>query len=230
MLKIALLLIAVSAFLYYGVPLAYTLYLRRRLTREVGRRRQLVLTFDDGPGDRLTPRILDVLREDGSKAIFFLLGRNIPNREDLARRIVSEGHVIGAHGFGHINYWKAGPVRTVRDIKRGWSAIDEALGRRGGVYPFRPPYGKLNLAGLLYLWTHRVPIVYWTFDIGDTWAPAKRGPRPMETLTLPTDGAVVLAHDFDRSHTEVDDVVVLAVRTLLAQARQARMPIVPSAR
>ncbi len=230
MLKIVLLLIAGSAFLYYGVPLVYTLYRRRKLVRQAGQSRQLVLTFDDGPGDRLTPRLLDILREDGSKAMFFLLGRNIAGREELARRIASEGHVLGAHGFAHIHYWKAGPVRTIQDIRHGWSALDEALGRRGGVYPFRPPYGKLNLAALLYLWMHRAPIVYWTFDLGDTWAPAQGGPRPVETLTVPSGGAVVLAHDFDRTQGAIDNTIVLSVRTLLAQARQAQMPVVPLAR
>jgi peptidoglycan/xylan/chitin deacetylase (PgdA/CDA1 family) len=226
MVTTALSILVVSVFLYYGVPLAYTLSLRRRLRSKAARGRQLVLTFDDGPGRRLTPRILDLLHRRGCKATFFLLGRNVAGREDLAQRIASEGHEISTHGFEHRSYWKAGPLRTVRDIKRGWRAVDQALGRQGGVYPFRPPHGKLNLAGLLYLWLRRAPIVYWTFDVGDTWAPEARDRRLAGTLTLPPGGAVVLAHDFDRSHAEVDDLVLSSVETLVAQSQQAGMPIV----
>ncbi len=207
--------------LYHGFPLAWVVAVRARLKRRVTREKTLVLTFDDGPGDRLTPVILDFLRQNHSKATFFLLGRNIAGREHLIRRIVADGHEIGSHGYDHLHYWQTGPLRTLRDIREGWRAIDRALGRQGGVYPFRPPYGKMNLAGLVYLLRWRAPIVYWTHDTGDTWSVHQQNLRPMDS-----DGAVILIHDFDRMDTRVNEKIMAYIRTVLHRARDREQRVV----
>lgn len=59
------------------------------------------LTFDDGPTDSTTPKILDVLKKEGVKATFFVIGRQIQNREDILRRESEEGHVLGIHTYSH---------------------------------------------------------------------------------------------------------------------------------
>ena len=119
------------------------------------RKNILVLTFDDGPGNRLTPAILGLLTEYNAKATFFLLGRNVVGRESIVKQITASGHEIGSHGYDHLHHWKVSPVRAIIDIKRGWQAIDDALGRQSRTYPFRPPYGKMNLASLLYVWAKK---------------------------------------------------------------------------
>jgi peptidoglycan/xylan/chitin deacetylase (PgdA/CDA1 family) len=83
-----------------------------------------VLTFDDGPGSRLTPAVLDILSDYDAKATFFLLGGNIVGRESIVKRIYDEGHEICSHGYDHINHWKALPGRTLADIEKGWQAIN----------------------------------------------------------------------------------------------------------
>jgi peptidoglycan/xylan/chitin deacetylase (PgdA/CDA1 family) len=218
--------VLVAAVLYWGVPLLWSEVLRARLKRRVTRERKLVLTFDDGPGNRLTPVVLDTLGRSRSRATFFLLGRNIAGREHLVRRIAAEGHEIGAHGYDHLHYWKTGPLRTLRDIRDGWRAIDRALGRQGGVYPFRPPYGKMNLACLVYLLVRRAPIVYWTDDSGDTWPAERRGAQGFAASAGACGGAVVLLHDFDRANPAADERVVANVTTRVKQTMEAGRPIV----
>lgn len=213
-----------AAVLYYGVPLVWATVMRIQLKRRVTRLGRLVITFDDGPGDRLTPAILDLLRDEGIKVTFFLLGRNIRGREDVVRRIVAEGHEIASHGYGHLHYWKTGPSKTIRDIKDGWNAIDMALGRSGSTYPFRPPYGKLNIASLLYLYLHRTPIVYWTCDAGDTWPVALREAQSARAAAEIRSGVVVLLHDFDRVRTDVDTHVLESVRRILRSAESMALP------
>lgn len=210
---------------YHGLPWVWKACLRGRLKRSAARGGRLVLTFDDGPGSRLTPAILDLLRDAGGKATFFLLGRNIAGREELVRRIAADGHEIGSHGYDHLDYWKIGPGRTLRDIRRGWQAIDRALGRHDGVYTFRPPYGKLNLAGLVYLWMHRVPLVYWTHDAGDTRAAGPRQTQGYWSAENMPDGAVVLIHDFDRTSSHIDDRITATVRGLLDRATERGMQV-----
>lgn len=60
-------------------------------------RRQVALTIDDGPDPAWTAEILDLLREHGAGATFFLISGRVPGNEDLVRRMVREGHEIGNH-------------------------------------------------------------------------------------------------------------------------------------
>lgn len=215
------LVVVLAAFGYVGLPLAYERYARRRLDRRAKRFHALVLTFDDGPGSCLTPAILQTLAEHGTKATFFLLGRNIAGREEIVRRIAREGHEICSHGYDHLHHWRVSPVRAIKDIKRGWQAIDAALGASEKKYPFRPPNGKLNLITLVYLVVRRVPIAYWSVDSGDTWL--VRPDADHVKSVVERGGAVVLTHDFDRTDDRVSRLVIDSTRTALATARKMAM-------
>lgn len=186
----------------------------------------LVLTFDDGPGTKLTPVILRILDEYNVKATFFLLGRNIVGREGIVRQIAEKGHEICSHGYGHLHHWKVSPVRALADIKRGWQAIDSALGEKRGTYGFRPPYGKLSIVSLLYLWFRKVPIFYWSLDTRDTWPAQGLNCKRINVHVKETGGAVTLAHDFDRTTDDVDNMVLDSVRSVLLVARRAGMSVV----
>src|ERR1700745_3222486 len=61
----------------------------------------LALTYDDGPSDPDTLRLLEVLAKHGVRAAFFLIGRYVKHRPDIARELVRAGHVIGNHTFTH---------------------------------------------------------------------------------------------------------------------------------
>lgn len=200
------------------------------LKRKAIKSNALVLTFDDGPGNRLTLAILDILAEHNAKATFFLLGRNIVGHEAIIRQIASAGHDICSHGYDHLDYWKVSPFRAISDIKRGWQAIDNALGKKQLVYPFRPPGGKLNLLCLLYLLAHRIPILYWTLVSGDTWHIDKQDSQRIALLARKTGGAVSLAHDFDRSNSRANVLVLESLRTALLMAKRSRMNVVTVSR
>jgi len=214
-------LVILAAFGYIGLPLAYEWCARGLLNRKTKRLRVLVLTFDDGPGSHLTPVILDTLAEHGTRATFFLLGRNVTGREEIVRRIAREGHDIGSHGYDHLHHWKVSPLRAIKDIKRGWQAIDAALGESGRTYPFRPPYGKLSLITLAYLVIRRVPIAYWSADSGDTWLTPPDADHVKGLVER--GGAVILMHDFDRTDDRVGRLVVELPRTALTTAEQMSM-------
>ena len=193
------------------------------LKYKAARSKALVLTFDDGPGNRLTPAILNILAESNAKATFFLLGRNIIGREAIVGQIAAAGHEICSHGYDHLHQWKVSPIRALRDIKHGWQAIDAVLGNKRGKYPFRPPYGKLNLLCLLYLLAKGVPICYWSVVSGDTLTSDKRDSQRAAISARKAGGAVILAHDFDRSEDTIDSMVLKSVRSVLAMAKETGM-------
>lgn len=217
-------ILSFSLLVYYAMPWLNGKYLRHQLRMRTRSSGAVCLTFDDGPGSKLTPAILDILAEHNVKATFFLLGRNIAGREEIVRQIAEQGHQICSHGYDHLHYWKVSPMRVIKDIKQGWDAIDAALDSKQGKYPFRPPKGKLNMVGLVYLWLCRVPIVYWSADLGDTWM-SKPSPERIALLAKKTGGVVSLAHDFDRSDDRVDGLVLESTRLALETAQEEGMRI-----
>ncbi len=90
--------------------------------------KEIFLTFDDGPTDSVTPLVLDVLRREGVKATFFLIGRQIRGREHIVRRIAADGHAIGIHTYSHrYNEIYASPKALREDILHCRQAIRLAL-------------------------------------------------------------------------------------------------------
>jgi peptidoglycan/xylan/chitin deacetylase (PgdA/CDA1 family) len=210
----------VITLLYFGLPWAYGWWNRLVWRQRAVRQRRVILTLDDGPGRQLTPAVLQLLAERGVQATFFLRGRNIRENRDLVQRIQAQGHEIGSHTYDHLHAWKVAPWRSLADIRQGFQAIDDALGTRAGRYPFRPPYGKLNLVTLLYLLARRIPIVYWTIDSGDTWL-VRPDQSTAAHLSRAGGGGVVLAHDFDReAGQEVHQYVLGALRSILDAAQE----------
>jgi len=101
--------------------------------------RQFALTYDDGPNDPHTLRLLDVLARSQAKATFFLIGRYVRQRPEIARSIQAAGHEIGNHTYSHPNLIFV-PARQLRqELEDCNKALEDALGTR--VSLFRPPFG-----------------------------------------------------------------------------------------
>jgi peptidoglycan/xylan/chitin deacetylase (PgdA/CDA1 family) len=101
--------------------------------------RYLALTYDDGPNDPWTLRLLEVLDRHSVKATFFLLGRFVRQKPEIVRELASAGHVIGNHSWDHPRLIFVSNAELRRQVEQTQSAIFDAC----GVSPrlFRPPYG-----------------------------------------------------------------------------------------
>src|SRR5215813_6434738 len=100
---------------------------------------QIALTFDDGPNDPHTLRLLDVLAKHEVRATFFLIGRYVRQRPDIARAVAQAGHVIGNHTFNHPNLIFASAGRTRNELQTCDQALRETVGEYSRL--FRPPFG-----------------------------------------------------------------------------------------
>lgn len=214
---VALGAIAVLGVLYAAVPRLLLQASRRRLAARARQRRAVALTFDDGPGRELTPRVLERLDAAGVPATFFVLGCNVPGNEALIAEIERRGHEVGSHGSLHVHHLWSLPWAGVFDVRDGWRALRSAVAVAPRSRPFRPPYGRLNL--LSWAWARWIgaPILMWTHDSDDTRLGRRRSPQEVADAVRTSGGGVVLLHDFDRQGATQEDVLarldaVLALR------------------
>lgn len=108
-----------------------------------GKKKSIALTFDDGPHPDNTPRILDILKEKGVKATFFVIGKNAEKHPDLVRRIDAEGHIVANHSYSH-NYLIAffSTKRLKNDLTHCNDIVYQILEKKPKF--FRPPFGVTN--------------------------------------------------------------------------------------
>lgn len=106
--------------------------------------RRVYLTFDDGPSDRVTPKILDTLESEGVAATFFIVGRSAERRENIVRRAFAEGHSIGVHSYSH-EYGSiySSPRALLDDIQKCNELIYNITGKLSHIYRF--PGGSFNI-------------------------------------------------------------------------------------
>ncbi len=169
----------------------------------------VALTFDDGPHPETTPRVLDLLREAGVKATFFVLGAKVERHPDIVRAIVLAGHTLGVHGYDHGRLYALLPPDAVaRDIARTAAAIERAAGVRPRW--FRPPVGHVSPRTAAGAKRAGLPIVAWSargLD-GLRGADCDRVALRIERSLRP--GAIVLLHDA----AERDDFVPASLAAL----------------
>ncbi len=100
--------------------------------------RVVAFTFDDGPHPIYTKQLLDIFRDAGGKATFFMIGEQIDAFEETAALVHAEGHEIGNHTYTHPFLTKITPEQALAELERS----DERIRRITGepVKSFRPPY------------------------------------------------------------------------------------------
>ena len=101
--------------------------------------RQLALTYDDGPNDPHTLRLLEVLARHEARATFFMIGRFVAEKPGIAREVANAGHVIGNHTFNHPNLIFCSPARVRSELKQCRKTLTYTVGEHSKLW--RPPFG-----------------------------------------------------------------------------------------
>lgn len=186
-------LAAGGAFVYYACSAPTSQILGRTLVRGPADRREVALTFDDGPAERFTGQVLDVLRRYRVPATFFCCGKNVARLPEVVRRAQADGHAVGNHTWSHPFLYLKGRQRIEDEIDRTQETIERAAGRAPSV--FRPPYGVRWFGLFPALRARGLTDVQWS-DTGYDWKPEHDGAAIARlTLAKLKPGAVILLHD-----------------------------------
>ncbi len=153
----------------------------------------VAMTFDDGPHERYTPQLLDMLRARNIRATFYLIGRRVALYPALARRIADEGHEIGNHTWTHPRLSGLGQGSVLRELDRTAEVIRTTVGQTP--HTMRPPYGMLRESQRRMIHAERsYPTILWSIDPED-WRRPGSSVITNRILGRSHPGAVILAHD-----------------------------------
>lgn len=147
------------------------------------------LTFDDGPHPSNTPKVLDILARYGARATFFVLGSLVERHPDLFGRIVSEGHTVANHTWGHENLAKLSREEFDRTISR----TQEILGEHATPC-LRPPYAATGKHTREWAAEHGLEVHLWSVSAND-WLGLNAQEIADRIVSQVTDGSIVLMHD-----------------------------------
>jgi len=166
----------------------------------------VALTFDDGPHPEHTPRLLDILREEGVRATFFVIGLNIEKAPEPLARAAAEGHQIGNHTYHHKDLTKLGPERRAEEIESCAALIEDVTGRRPNL--LRPPYGVQSAALQAGADT---PLIYWSIDPED-WRTRDADKTYRHVMERVRDGDIILMHDWYGESVDAAERLIPALK------------------
>lgn len=148
--------------------------------------KSVYLSFDDGPNPGSTPELLEILRDRNIKAYFFCNGRAAEKYPLLVDDIRSAGHIIGNHGYNHLDGWKSQHRKYCDDVALASPFTSCRL--------FRPPYGRLKLSQFREL-RKSYTVFFWdimAYDFDKRFSPDKSLKLLIRKIRP---GSIIVLHD-----------------------------------
>ncbi len=174
-------------------------------------RKEIALTFDDGPHPGYTPQLLAVLKRYNVPATFFLVGEMAERSPELVRDELAQGDSIGNHTYHHVSLVKITPDEAAAEIRACDLVLQSITGKTAHL--FRPPGGVYDSAVAREAAAQGYTTVLWTDDPGDYASP---GIETIEKRTVKTahNGGILLLHD---GIQQTVDALPTIIQTLRAE-------------
>jgi peptidoglycan-N-acetylmuramic acid deacetylase len=170
------------------------------------------LTFDEGYENGYTPKILDVLYENGVNAIFFITGPYLEQQEELVRRMIDEGHAVGNHTINH----KSLPLLDEKELEEEVVGLDRRFSNKygGNMVFLRPPRGEYSEKTLEITSKLGYINLFWSFAYDDWNVNNQRGwEYAFNKVTQNIhSGAIILLHAVSKDNAEALDAIIQHVR------------------
>jgi peptidoglycan/xylan/chitin deacetylase (PgdA/CDA1 family) len=186
-------------------------------------KREIALTFDDGPNPTYTPQVLSILHQYGVSATFFVIGQQVQAYPDLVQQEYAMGHIVGNHSWNHPDLTRlaAGDIHT--QLSNTSDAIEQATGVRPSF--FRPPYGAYNYQVLLQASNLGLQPILWSVDPHDWNGPPSSNSIVQRVLNMAQNGSIILMHDGGGDRSQTVAALPTIIRTL--RSRGYKLVTVP---
>lgn len=156
-------------------------------------KKQIALTFDDGPHPGRTPEILDILERYNIKATFFLIGENVEYYPDIVKREIASGHEVGNHTYSHATLNQLTEVEIEEEILKFENALFKLTDYP--LYLIRPPCGVLGENLKSTVGKSNYKIILWSIDTRD-WAHTSVDDICNNIISNAKSGDIILMHDY----------------------------------
>jgi peptidoglycan/xylan/chitin deacetylase (PgdA/CDA1 family) len=179
--------------------------------------KQIALTFDDGPNDPHTFNLLEVLARHNVRATFFMIGRHVRQRPDIALAVAQAGHVVGNHTFTHPRLIFKSAAQTRQQLLDCRRALQDAIGEHSNL--FRPPYGGRRPSTLRIVRELGLQTIMWNVT-GYDWNAPPAAVIERKVIRQMRGGDVILLHDGDDKVMGADrGQTVIATENLIRRYR-----------
>jgi len=187
--------------------------------------KQIALTYDDGPNDPHTLKLLDVLAKHSVQATFFMIGRYVQQRPDIARAVAQAGHVIGNHTLTHPLLIFKSEAQTRAQLVDCHQALQDAIGQHSNL--FRPPWGGRRPATLRIARELGLQTVMWNVT-GYDWNAPPAAVIESKVARQMRGGDVILLHDGEHRAMGADRAqTVIATDNLIQRYKNEGYEFVP---
>jgi len=153
-------------------------------------RKEIFLTFDDGPNPDITPWVLNCLNSWGAKATFFCVGENVCKYPMVYEQILENGHSVGNHTYNHLMGWKTNDDKYFHNVDKASEHIDSNL--------FRPPYGRIKPSQIKKL-KKDYSLIMWTVLTYDFDRNTSQEKCYSNSISSVKNGSIVVFHDSNKA-------------------------------
>lgn len=160
----------------------------------------IAFTFDDGPSNATTNKLLDSLDKYNARVTFFVLGSRVKQYENSLKRAYSMGNQIGSHTYNHLNLLKLKDDEILKEVQNTNEAIEKIIGVKPTI--MRPPYGNVN-SNIRNI--SQMKTILWDVDPLD-WKYRNAKNVYEEIMKTAHDGAIILLHDI--YNTSIDGALM----------------------
>ena len=158
-------------------------------------RKEIFLTFDDGPTPEITPFVLKQLKQYNAKATFFCIGKNIENHPEIFHQILSEKHSVGNHTQNHLNGWKTKNINYLESVLKCGDVISNLADKTKESKLFRPPYGRIKKSQAKEILKRGYRIIMWNVLSADFDKSISKEKCLENVLKNTKKGGVIVFHD-----------------------------------
>ena len=157
-------------------------------------KKELYLTFDDGPTSIITDWVLDLLSQYNAKGTFFCIGNNIEKNPQLFLKIIANGHAVGNHTYNHLKGWKHKTKNYIDDVQQT-DQIMNSLKSNEGTKFFRPPYGKFKTKQSKKLQAIGYKVIMWDVLSYDWDKTVNEEDCLNNIISSAKEGSIIVMHD-----------------------------------